>query len=791
MDELLTLKTQDWDLTVWASGVDKRRDQLSRVFAKREPSEPCVSRLRFSPEINVIECQLLGKVEASLLGPFESFALCSAIFFENTQYQFEWVFNGTVSAANINHKLSRIAENFKFTNSRGVPGLFGSINTANDVGWLRLPLVYLDDVGERHINMSVEVLPTKILMHQDIPVMHAAIDEDYPLWRFSANSAAEQEASSSGVRERFALMWLAQFEQLRGAFEKGLKVIANAPHSRLVSDKNYKTADKIKGRISPKLTEKIRQDVQAKQFDKRYLVERKVLSVDTPENRFVKHIVTQAKRVLEQLHNKLVASNKNPEADVFTEDYLKQVKGWQQPLQKMLSQPFIQEVGAYKDVNKVSLVLQQKTGYSSVYRIWQDLKLYLDLFDQQAFVGVRTIAQIYEVWCFLALRNLLRDDLGFEIVDGSRAGLIEDGLEFNFIKNAKSCFILERNDGVKLKLWHEPTYSTKSDPLRVFTEKQRPDIVLEATFADGTQAYWLFDAKYRIDADRKTNVDFVPEDAINQMHRYRDAIIYTKNNDNHDSVQKSRPVAGAFALYPGYFENQSSHKNPYERGINEVGIGAFALLPSEGGANARWLRNYLIQQLGDKPKDQRSGSKSYKGDTIYIREASRIPYHGMRQVRYSELVMTARLGNKRSLEYIQAFRAGTARIYHIPVSTFKTRFDAVLINEVAYLAIAAFDDGDVDAVISHVWPVISVKVLERHEVANLDAGGESQVKAEKYYVFELGQSMPLANPLVDVPSSGADRFRASMKLVELSHLFSCKSFSEIKSKYLESLQDLS
>ena len=43
--------------------------------------------------------------------------------------------------------------------------------------------------------------------------------------------------------------------------------------------------------------------------------------------------------------------------------------------------------------------------------------------------------------------------------------------------------------------------------------------------------------------------DHIPDDAINQMHRYRDALIHLEKADD-GITEKSRPVVGAFVLYP-------------------------------------------------------------------------------------------------------------------------------------------------------------------------------------------------------------------------------------------------
>ncbi|MCJ8271926.1 MAG: hypothetical protein MJK04_21340, partial [Psychrosphaera sp.] len=65
--------------------------------------------------------------------------------------------------------------------------------------------------------------------------------------------------------------------------------------------------------------------------------------------------------------------------------------------------------------------------------------------------------------------------------------------------------------------------------------------------------------------------------------------------------QKSRSVFGAFALYPGFYANQSEHNchdNVYFDAILQIGIGAFPLLPSKAKPGERhsgnaWLCTFL------------------------------------------------------------------------------------------------------------------------------------------------------------------------------------------------------
>lgn len=66
------------------------------------------------------------------------------------------------------------------------------------------------------------------------------------------------------------------------------------------------------------------------------------------------------------------------------------------------------------------------------------------------------------------------------------------------------------------------------------TTVQRPDIVLRLTKENDNMLFtYLFDAKYRINDTQIGGHDVPPPDAIDQMHRYRDAIYYKEDdNDN-------------------------------------------------------------------------------------------------------------------------------------------------------------------------------------------------------------------------------------------------------------------
>ena len=791
MQTLICIETPEWELTISSQHLDARKSTYSNMLNQRS-FEHIPNHLQFKPAISPEKIMLVGQDNYSFDSPLLEVELPEPLFFENAQYQFEWVFlQDNIENAFVAHPLISISDAFRFTPKRkhSASSLIGTINTGNDIGQLSLPLAYKIDGKIRKSNLTLEVLPTKMQLHNDLLAMYKCIDETFPLWRFNLAGKTEQNATKSQNRGNFPLLWLAQFKTLREELELGLKVIANSPHNRLQSKTFDIKAERLKGKLSNRLAEQVKEDINNKIYDRRYKQKKKYLSVDTVENRYIKMVVTQCKRQLEIIYTQLKNHKKdnNKQYSRLSEHFLSELKMWQQPLLKMERRSFLKEVGKYMGLQRESLVLQQKTGYSTVYKTWQELKYYLDIFAKHSSVSMKSVAETYEVWCFLEVRKILIDVLGFNEKDQKKSKLklndyfelqLEDGL------TGAGSFTFERVDGLKAKLAHEPLFKKDGKNIRSFWVTQKPDILLEVTFPDGRKCIWLFDAKYRIktknnryDSDDVDHNDFVPDDAINQMHRYRDALIQVDEKNNLSS--KSRPIFGAFALYPGFYE-QNNTANPYDSIINEVGIGAFPLLPSDKSNTNIWLENFLIQQLGTLSS---AYPANYISDGLYINEAARIPYSGMTQVLHQDLVLISRLGDYRTQEYIQNFKDGTSKWFHIPTSVFNRKFGKHIAQELSYLAII---ENNTDAKeITKVYSVNNVLKRHRKDISIEQSGTiDSQINEEQYWLFELGKTLELNNTII---CNNTVRFRESLKLTTLQKIQIVNEFSKIDTVYEQSI----
>lgn len=732
--------------------VSRAQAQLDKTLAARAMPALALD-VRFSPAVAAVRAS--GGVNEPLpLVALDSLPLPEPVFFENKQYAFEIEFKAQAGIdlnlqPKILHRLASVEAGFYFKRDT----LFGSISTGNDIGWFRLGFSFCV-AGKLHKQyVSFEVLPTKLAMQHDLQRVHSDIDAIYPLWRFSFLQKTDL-GFNRGRRPQpsFELLWLAQFASLRTALNQAVRVICNEPHARLMPITTQRRLGRLRGALPAKLERLVDQHLELNETHHRYAVTKRTLAVDTPENRFVKMVLSHASRRIAAFSTAAKLHQQSPDKDRLSSSFFTELSSWQKALNELHAHPMFESVGAYQDTAQESLVLQQRAGYAAVYRIWQELKLYLELFGAQAFVSVKSVAELYEVWCFLEIRRQL---LLMQFVETklSMQNLKTVGFEKTMEDGLGAAFTFSRFDGITLRLAHEPGFGRKQPPkvgyIYSWTTYQKPDILLEATFAStGETVRWIFDAKYRLDKDDTSGQQLAPEDAINQMHRYRDALIYMdKAQLLGEPPRKTRPVAGAFVLYPA-MADEAMQTNPYQRSIDDVGIGAFPALP--GQAN-QWLAAFLRSRLPVPTSTQEplGVSEYFSPDAYFVESPLRIPPTGTSIERYRDLTLVASLGDNvvRGAGYLAAFENGMAQWYHMPLSTTVQRSGGVeLMMQVRFCAFVVRYPNQPHKLIKHVYEVKSIRLDKRCNLDESQTGLPSKKTAE-YWLFELGSATALSVPI--------------------------------------------
>jgi hypothetical protein len=497
----------------------------------------------------------------------------------------------------------------------------------------------------RSFVFSFEVLSTKLNYHEHWKAIIEDIEQEYRMLSLDYMRRTFHGFSPDASGETPEIIWWSVFANEQKKFIKACKNIIDRPRHRLHGKETYKRADKLT--FVPSCIENELAEHRA-DCSHLYRVEERVWTNDTKENRFLKFALGQITDRYEILKKRIEAI-KNA-SDVMKED----MQATLATLKHLQRNPFFRTVGNYKGMNQESLVLQKATGYSQIYRTWSLLHRSYSLNDGIYRLQTKDIATLYEIWCFIEVSHIVKEKLHLSDEDIDHRNRMEmNGLFTWDLGKGEHSRILFKKDDIELaELVYNPK-STERENLSagikdwtVPTVPQKPDIVLQLTKNDlqeGMKMTYLFDAKYRIDGKDKNGVDVPPEDAINQMHRYRDAIYYK----DYQSDALKKEVIGGYILFPGDGEPAVVAESKFRKTIDEVNIGAFPLRPKD--THNRQLLERFIEEL--------ILTKSY--ETI----SKVIPQKGA-LLQVPNRLLIGLVGNSSRPGYTQSFLDGNATLYH-------------------------------------------------------------------------------------------------------------------------------
>ena len=561
-----------------------------------------------------------------------------ATFFDNADYPIWIEFKDYVKDAQFGSILQN--DNDRFSFRRHI--LAGFINYKNEIGRSEIQIIYKVDKETRAFRFGFEVLSTKLDYHEHWRTIVEDIEREYRMLSLDYMRRTFHGFSPDQNGEHPDIVWWSVFEGEQQKFIKACKSIIDRPRHRLHGEEVYLRADQLKQtphNIENRLAEHRKEPAYL------YRVEQHILSNDTQENRFLKFALHQISKRYEDLRQRIeavkTASGTMKSAMLATSETLKRLQ----------HHPFFRTIGRFKGISQESMVLQKATGYSQVYRTWNLLRRAYSLNDGLYRLQTKDIATLYEIWCFIEVSHIVKAQLHLDDEDVEHRKRMEMNGIFSWeLGKGEHSRILFRKDGVELaELVYNPKNADKENDnvgmkdLVVPTVPQKPDIVLQLTKNDlqqGMKMTYLFDAKYRIEGKDK-GVDVPPEDAINQMQRYRDAIYYK----DYDANALKKEVIGGYILFPGDGEPNDVAVSKFYKTIKEVNIGAFPLRPKDV-ENRKLLENFI---------DELIHTKSYETITHVI------PQKGA----YVEVGNRVLIGLvKEDNRLFQAFMDGTATLYY-------------------------------------------------------------------------------------------------------------------------------
>jgi uncharacterized protein len=297
---------------------------------------------------------------------------------------------------------------------------------------------------------------------------------------------------------------------------------------------------------------------------------------DTAENRFVLELIRQLRAIVDRVEQ--LARSKAKPLNFWTST-IKDCEAMRRVLGPFERHDVWIDVGRMVHVPIGSSVLQRRRGYKDVLRHHLALRAAARIpFDknivEKRLLGLKDVATLYELWCYFAVVDAVRDVIGREpdVVEEMDVKVVEVDLRRGF----RVAWV-----GGPTVYYNLSFSRRKPQPRRSASLVLRPDIVLEIE-RDGQPELHVFDAKLRVDGvalldDESEEDEADPlsfkKDVVVKMHAYRDALPH---------------VRSARVLYPGDVACEFPALEP--GALTTDVVGAVPLVP---GALAPELRALL------------------------------------------------------------------------------------------------------------------------------------------------------------------------------------------------------
>ncbi len=511
----------------------------------------------------------------------------------------------------------------------------GRISPNIFVGTLSLEIFNVNAI-EKKWEQKLEVQSTKTSYREDYQYMLNSITEKCTDLILQANSPVSHSfetdfnADNETLYQRFAFVKsIINSEE----FEDAIQRIVSTPTTKWIEEAEQTDVRRIKRFRNNEIKQLINTNNRIK-LSKNHPLHSKLTSVatkinsykkkesvDTSENRFIKHALETFSKFCMDIGNHPNAGERlQYEANEVTEK-----------LENHLQHTIFKEIARPTTLKLNSPTLQKKEGYREILKVWLkfDLaaKLVWDGGEDVYSGGKKDIATLYEYWLFFKLLDVLKSI--FEIAPKELEKLItpssnELSLQLKQGKfTALNGTYTKGNRDLNIRFNYNRSFVGNKDISKAgsWTTTLRPDYTLSIwpTNLKETQAeekeqivHIHFDAKYKIaninqilenkqddelNDEKKDNLKGIYKNAdLLKMHAYKDAI---------------RRTSGAYVLYPG-------DTNKKLKGFHEVlpGLGAFPIKPSENTNETIhieiFLEEILEHFLNNASQRENISAKAYK-----------------------------------------------------------------------------------------------------------------------------------------------------------------------------------
>ncbi|NBC16224.1 MAG: DUF2357 domain-containing protein, partial [Bacteroidetes bacterium] len=229
--------------------------------------------------------------------------------------------------------------------------------------------------------------------------------------------------------------------------------------------------------------------------------------------------------------------------------------------------------------------LRTAPGYREAYQACLRLQRGLVLDGAPLRLALKDLHRLYEYWCTLTLVRLLAALTGDATPLRDLVAVEQRGLTLRLRRGRRQRIRFTTGEQ-RITVTYNPRFGGRD-----VLVPQQPDLLLSVQSAEGDVTHYILDAKYRLDASpryrRRYGLPGPPPDALNTLHRYRDAIRI-----------RGQQAAQAVVLYPWRDADDQYPQSRHRRTLDRRGIGAIPLLPGATGYLRDWLERIVRGTAG-------------------------------------------------------------------------------------------------------------------------------------------------------------------------------------------------
>ncbi|MFM7167948.1 MAG: DUF2357 domain-containing protein [Planctomycetaceae bacterium] len=561
--------------------------ELSRVRARREQSG--LFRIRLLKHQATLSTD---SWKASPTGPDHLFdSDIGPALFEETDYQIYLRALNNSQSVRMQHRDPLIVRHLTTQESGRVQ--HGVINFRGQAGQTTITIC----INSRpYAILELEVFPTKMDYQSDFRSLIADLQQHAQglVWEYLRSTV--HQAQTLGSRPANRLEWLLILRRILDSLDAAVRHISHSPSRRLDPDLRLQRPEQIR-RVDAGLRRQIARasssgngvSFQGLFIPQRLNAATRTATLNTPEHRWLRLQLTDIQLKLAGL---LTAATVAPDSE-RNRVILAEIQNFYHRIGLMLQTEPLQSADGPPDSIPISLQLLQAPGYREAFQCCQALRMGLAFEGDKLQLSIKELNTLYENWVLIAVLKVIRELAGQEDFNPQRLTLQNSGLTNTLARGREQTFRFQLDDDRRIEVVYNPQFQHQ----RAILIPQRPDVLIRLQQKHWPPVHIIVDAKYRIDDSPEYQRQFgspgPPVDAINVLHRYRDAILESEPIAE-SSGGLRRAVVHAAAIFPADERIcRSFRTSRLWQSLDRLGIGAIPALPHDLSLLREWLQRIL------------------------------------------------------------------------------------------------------------------------------------------------------------------------------------------------------